>query len=83
MLLIECKTEKYRDDSESEIAYKIDSLGQDVRGLFGETWLVSARTPTDTLNARARQAKIRVFGPADLPDLREAVLLWKAETSGA
>ena len=47
MLVIECKTLRLGRDEQkdADILYKIDSLGDDVRGLFGETWLVSAREP--------------------------------------
>lgn len=76
LLFIECKTLRYRDENDNQIAYKIDSLGQQVRGLFGETWLLSAREPTDTLFERARRARIRIIGPADLPGLHSAVKDW-------
>ncbi len=78
LLLIECKTLQYRAENESEIAYKLDSLSQDVRGLFGDTWLLSARQPSDVLTERARQARIRLIGPEDLPHLREHVRAWLA-----
>ena len=48
LLHIECKTLRYRDENDNAIAYKLDSLGDDVRGLFGHTWLLSAREPTET-----------------------------------
>ncbi len=78
LLLIECKTLRYGAENENEIAYKLDSLSQDVRGLFGDTWLLSARQPSDVLTERARQARIRLIGPADLAHLRERVLAWLA-----
>jgi hypothetical protein len=80
LLLIECKTLQYRAENENEIAYKLDSLSQDVRGLFGDTWLLSARQPSDVLTERARQARIRLIGPGDLAHLRESVLAWLAGT---
>lgn len=76
LLFIECKTLRYRDENDNQIAYKIDSLGQQVRGLFGETWLLSAREPTSTLLERARRARIRIIDPAELPRLRPAVKEW-------
>jgi hypothetical protein len=80
LLFLECKTLRHhaRDDqySDSDIAYKVDSLGQDVRGLFGETWLLTAREPTDVLRQRARQARIRLVEPRELPKLHELVRAW-------
>lgn len=76
LLVMECKTLRYQEENESQIAYKIDSLGQQMRGLFGETWLLSARQPTATLLERARQARIRMIGPAELPGLPSAVRDW-------
>jgi hypothetical protein len=78
LLFIECKTLRYRDETDNAIAYKLDSLGEDARGLFGRTWLLSARAPTDTLIARARRARIRLIGPAELQDLRALVRAWTA-----
>jgi hypothetical protein len=66
------------NETDNAIAYKLDSLGEDARGLFGRTWLLSARAPTDTLIARARRARIRLIGPAELQDLRALVRAWKA-----
>lgn len=76
LLFIECKTLRLHDENESDIAYKVDSLGQDARGLFGETWLLSARTPSNGLFDRAAQARIRVVGPEQLPKLRDLARKW-------
>lgn len=76
LLVIECKTLRYQEENESPVAYKIDSLGQQVRGLFGETWLLSAREPTPNLLERARLARIRIIAPAELPGLSSAVRDW-------
>jgi len=77
LLLIECKTLRLHEQNDNEIAYKLDSLGEDVRGLFGSTWLLSAREPTETLLARARRARIRLVGPTELQDLRRLVREWR------
>ena len=76
LLVIECKTLRYREENENQITYRIDSLGQQVRGFFGETWLLSAREPTAGLVDRARRARIRIIGPAELPALRTTVRDW-------
>jgi hypothetical protein len=76
LLFIECKTLRFRDGNDNDIGYKVDSLGQDARGLFGQTWLLSAREPSQVLNERARQAGIRVIGPQALPKFKDIVREW-------
>ncbi|MCU0836339.1 MAG: DUF1887 family protein [Chromatiaceae bacterium] len=83
LLVLECKTGRFDERNDNEVAYKVDSLSQDLRGLFGETWLLSARQPTQVLLDRARQARIRIVGPSDLGRLRELVRDWIAEPAGA
>jgi len=76
LLFIECKTLSFQEGNDNEIAYKLDSLSTDARGLFGATWLLSAREPSQVLSERARQARIRIIGPQDLPRLAQAVTEW-------
>jgi hypothetical protein len=76
LLFIECKTLRFNNENDNDIAYKIDSLGQDARGLFGETWLLSARIPTTILKDRAAKAHFRIIGPDELPNLRAIVKNW-------
>lgn len=76
LLFVECKTLRFSGLNDNEIAYKVDSLGQDARGLFGETWLLSARKPTGILVDRAKRARIRIVGPDELPRLRDIVREW-------
>ncbi|MHB1573453.1 MAG: Card1-like endonuclease domain-containing protein [Acidithiobacillus sp.] len=76
LLYVECKTLTHREEKDSDLAYKADSLGNDLRGIFGETWLVTARPPTDNLLDRARQSHFKVIGPQELPALKEHVLAW-------
>lgn len=78
LLFIECKTLRYGAESEkdSNALYKADSLGQDARGLFGSTWLLSARKPSKEMGARAQAQGIRILGPADLPRLSDIVDKW-------
>ncbi|MEA3411105.1 MAG: DUF1887 family CARF protein [Pseudomonadota bacterium] len=80
MLLIECKTLKHGRDTgkDSDILYKIDSLSEDTRGLFGETWLLSAREPTEFMRDRARHQNIRIIGPDQIPRLKSLFLDWKS-----
>jgi hypothetical protein len=78
LLYIECKTLRFQEGNDNELAYKLDSLGRDVRGLFGDTWLLTARPATEQLQARARQARVRIVGPDELPMLRDHIRAWKA-----
>lgn len=77
LLFIECKTARIHDRNDSDMTYKVDSLSQDARGLFGKTWLVTARDPTVQLRERTKQADIKLIGPDQLPKLREIVQAWK------
>ena len=78
MLVIECKTLRLGRDSQkdTDILYKIDSLGTDLHGLFGKTWLISAREPTPEMLDRANDRGIRILSPTHLKGLRQAILEW-------
>ena len=79
LLFLECKTLKFEEGrNDNELAYKLESLGDRARGLFGETWLLSAQSPTPILKQRAEQARFRVLGPVDLALLRDRVRAWIA-----
>lgn len=78
LLFVECKTLAHRAEHDSDIAYKLEALGRDVRGLFGSSWLVTARTPTANLLDHARRASFEVIGPEELPKLRDRVRQWLA-----
>ena len=82
LLFVECKTLKFEEGRhDNELSYKVESLGKDTRGLFGDIWLVTARVPTKVLRDRARQAGFRLIGPTDLPYLRKLVREWKQGAS--
>ncbi|MEZ5537184.1 MAG: DUF1887 family CARF protein [Thiolinea sp.] len=78
MLVIECKTLRFGNDQQkdSDMVYKISDLGDDLRGLFGKTWLVSAREPTPRLLDRAKSRRLAVISAAGLKDLRRSILDW-------
>jgi len=82
LLVLECKTGGFKEGNDNEVAYKVDSLSQDVRGLFGQTWLLAARQPTPVLVDRARQARFRIIGPSELGSLRELVRQWTGGPPG-
>lgn len=77
LLFIECKTLKFVEgENDNDLSYKLQSLGDRARGLFGASWLLSAQSPTQTLMERARHARFRLIGPAELPQLRASVQAW-------
>lgn len=80
MLLVECKTLRLGRDAsaDDDLLYKLDSLSDDVKGLFGETLLLSARVPTRAMLDRAAHQRIRILGPEQLGDLRGLVRHWMA-----
>jgi len=84
LLFIECKTLKHgeEDAKDADLLYKVDSLGQDVRGLFGTTWILSAREPTQFMIDRANQQRLGLFGPPEIVTLRTHVRNWLAADSG-
>lgn len=81
LLLIECKTLRLgRDDgSDRDLLYKLDSVGDHVRGLFGEVVLLSAQAPGPLIQDRAAHHRIQVVGPAHLANLQRAIRDWMAQ----
>lgn len=79
LLFVECKTLRFREgENDNTVSYKLQSLGDAARGLFGKSWLLSAQAPTEVLRERCKQARIHLVGPADLPKLKEHVKAWMA-----
>lgn len=78
LLYVECKTANYRQQigQANQTAYKVDSLSRLARGLFGETWLLSAIEPPPELLDRANELRIRVLGPQQLPMLKPHIRRW-------
>ena len=78
LLLIECKTLRLGRDLgvDSDLLYKLDSVGDDVRGLYGEVVLLSAREPSPLIRDRAAHHRIQVAGPACLPRLQRDIRDW-------
>lgn len=85
LLFVECKTLRLgaEEAKDAGILYKLDSLGRSTRGLFGESWLVAAREATTQMLDRAREQRIRILGPDELPRLRNRVLAWMRGPSAA
>lgn len=78
LLMIECKTLRLGRDDESDrdLLYKLDSVGDDVRGLFGEVVLLSARAPSPLIRDRAAHHGIQAVGPERLGRLQSDIRDW-------
>ena len=78
MLVIECKTLRLGADErkDSDMIYKISDLGDELRGLFGETWLVSARKPDPVLTARAKSRRLHILAGGELKSLKKNLIHW-------
>lgn len=80
LLFIECKTLRHgrEEAKDADLLYKADSLGHDVRGLFGTTWLITARAPESEMRGRARQQGVTLLGPAEIAGLGGQIRNWMA-----
>ena len=69
MLVIECKTLRMQNNPNfkpSDILYKIDSIGDNIKGLFGKAVLLSAMPPPIGMIERARTQNIDILRPFEL-----------------
>lgn len=83
LLFIECKTLRFgASDRDNELAYKVKSLGDEARGLLGNTWVLAALEPTPILRDRATQAGFQLIGPKYLGSLKGWLTRWKGEGGG-
>jgi hypothetical protein len=78
LLAIECKTLRMgvSSDNDNKILYKLHSVSDDLRGLYGKTMLVSAQRPSDKVIQRANCKGIALISPDELPLLAEKVKHW-------
>jgi Holliday junction resolvase len=77
LLFIECKTLRFNENqNDNELVYKLSDLSEEARGLFGETWLLSAQPSTAILEERAQKSRIKLLGPAHLANLRQLAQQW-------
>ena len=78
LLFMECKTARFQaNQNDNQLAYKLDSLSKQARGLFGKTWLLSAQEPSDILRERAKNNRIEIVGPEALPYLSDLIERWR------
>ncbi|SHE22452.1 hypothetical protein BPUTEOMOX_1 [methanotrophic endosymbiont of Bathymodiolus puteoserpentis (Logatchev)] len=78
LLFIECKTINFQKQKgkDTDILYKLESLGHRAAGLYGHKWLISARKLDDQALKRAKEYKIDVIYGADLKNLKDKVITW-------
>ncbi len=83
MLVIECKTMRFgregNEQKDADVLYKIDSLGDTLKGLYGEMWLVSAREPNNEMLDRAKDRHITIIAPHELKTLRNKIQQWMSK----
>jgi cell division protein FtsB len=79
MLIIECKTSTFGGllkEKDANILYKIDSLGEDLKGLYGKVWLVSAQNTKPEMRDRAKDRNIKIIETSNLKNLRQEIKNW-------
>lgn len=78
LLLIECKTSAHGKDDmkDDQIVYKLDSIAEDLKGLYGKAWLVSINDLTDAAEARAKAQDIYVISGNEIKDLKGYITKW-------
>ena len=82
MLIVECKTLRFGRDKrkDTDILYKADSLGDEIKGLYGDIWLINARKSHSDMRDRAKDRRITIIEPTDLKNLRQKFRNWMAKT---
>ncbi len=81
LLIIECKTINFKNNrgkENSEILYKIDSIGEELRGLYGQKILLSASEVDYATHERAKAQGIKILRP---DELRQFVAQWAKLTN--
>ena len=74
--LLECKTKRYKDDSDAEVLYKLDSLRDLMGGLQGRALLVSFNNLDKSSRARAKELNIQLCCYTELRNLQKYLENW-------
>jgi len=74
--IIECKTKRYKDDTNADVLYKLDSLRDLMGGLQSRAMLVSFNMLDKPSRARAAELKIQLCCQSELQNLRQHLQQW-------
>lgn len=73
--LIECKTQRYKEDKDADVLYKLDSLRDLMGGLQGQAMLVSFNS-LDKIRGRAAELNIKLCYQSELRHLQQHLNAW-------
>ena len=78
LLFIECKTINFQkmNGKDTDILYKLESLGHRAGGLYGYKWLISARPLDEYAQKRAKEYHIEIIYGEDLKKLKVKFKTW-------
>lgn len=74
--LIECKTQRFKEDKDADVLYKLDSLRDLMGGLQGRAMLVSFNPLDKTSRARAKELNIELCCQTELRNLQHHLQTW-------
>lgn len=74
--LIECKTQRFKDDKDADVLYKLNSLRDLMGGLQGRAMLVSFNPLDKASRARAKELNIQLCCQTELRNLQHHLQTW-------
>ncbi len=74
--LIECKTQRFKEDKDADVLYKLDSLRDLIGGLQGRAMLVSFNQLDEPSRARAKELNIELCCQTELRNLQHHLQTW-------
>ncbi|MEI6269188.1 MAG: DUF1887 family CARF protein [Methylococcaceae bacterium] len=74
--LIECKTQRFKEDKDADVLYKLDSLRDLMGGLQGRAMLVSFNHLDKSSRARAKELAIELCCGTELKNLQQHLQRW-------
>jgi hypothetical protein len=74
--LIECKTQRFKEDKDADVLYKLDSLRDLMGGLQGRAMLVSFNHLDKSSRARAKELNIELCCQTELKNLQQHLQSW-------
>lgn len=79
LLIMECKTRNYDKDrkKDADTIYKLDSIAEDLKGLYGAKWLLSMDSAKEGTLKRAKSQGIKFITGNELKNLKDTILQWR------